>query len=904
MTTETLSRKDEILSEIEERLKEEKWTRAAIESYSVRNFIELDSTIRIAIDENFKDELKTLCKENLKHYQNSVVGLYIVGLLSLEESSVDDTHIPQIIKLFMDNKKYKIAEFLAEKILSYRESKFALKTLEVVYESYGNQDELFNIKRRLVLIDNRDASNAKYLGEYYEKEGDKDQAMFYYRLAMERYISQKSVKMIEELWNKVLRLYPEDSNMIISLARKIREVLGDERVADMLFTDFIKNAMKNEKYKDALKVLKVAVDLKSSDKVIRKAIEDCYRNIHASHSELEKYLKLSAIGQSWKPHKEAIRVFETHIAFDKGVFVVHKSWGVGQVQNIQNDKVTIDFEGKKGHEMSLEIALRALNVLDDDHLVLWKKVKKDQFRKLMFEDIQRALDIILKSMGGSATTTEVKAQLIPDVLTESEWTRWWTQVKAAIKGSKTVVMNPSKRNVIELRESEMSLAEEMVSRFKKTTNFENKVKFLISFKLSDGDINADYAGAVVNYFREIMNASSESNEKKIISFISLQYAGFKGQTADSFDASLVFGVKNLLELYRSLESELKPAFLQLIRSGVKDWDIKFADFIIHSTFNTFDRTMLNAMVEEKKTDAINSIYVSAMNSYQENPELFSSLSKYLLLDNSGLQKDIGIKDSEIVFRMLSLIDLLNSQIESKENVSRNKKVIDDIRSILFDNEQGMLASFIENSDESSAKSVLSILNSTMSMDTELKNQYVNQILAKYKNLKKTDKPSKIKIRHPFLVTAAAIAQKKVELDHLMTVDIPENSKAIGEAMEKGDLRENAEYKAALEKQDQLKAAGSKLESELTQARALDRSTVDTSIIDVGTRVTLKTQDGKTEEYQILGQWDVDFKKQVISYHSPLGKALLDKKLGDSIEFDFNGETKVFSVEKIVLADFE
>ncbi len=198
MADNVIKKKEDILLDIEEKLKEEKWTRAAIESYSVKNFIELDSYIRIAIDENFKDELKNLCRENLKHYQNSVVGLYLIGVLSLEESAVDDTHIPQIIKLFIDNKKYKIAEFLAEKILSYRENKFALKTLEMVYEGYGNQDELFNIKKRLVLIDNRDASNAKFLGEYYEKEGDKDQAMFYYRLAIERYISLKSVKMVEE----------------------------------------------------------------------------------------------------------------------------------------------------------------------------------------------------------------------------------------------------------------------------------------------------------------------------------------------------------------------------------------------------------------------------------------------------------------------------------------------------------------------------------------------------------------------------------------------------------------------------------------------------------------------------------------------------------------------------------
>ncbi len=903
MADTIIKKKEDILLDIEEKLKEEKWTRAAIESYSVKNFVELDSVIRMSIDENFKDELKNLCKENLKHYQNSVVGLYIIGVLSLEESSVDDTHIPQIIKLFMDNKKLKIAEFLAEKILSFRENKFALKTLETVYEDYGNQDELFNIKKRLVLIDSRDAGNAKYLGEFYEKEDDKDQAMFYYRLAMERYIKAKSVKMVEELWNKVIKLNPEDADLVIIMSRKIIDVLGEERTADMVFNDFIRQAIKNEKYREALKVLKVIIDFKQGEKQFRKAIEDCYRNIYKDHSQLEKYLKLSAIGQSWKPHKEAIRLFETHIAFDQGVYISHKSWGIGRVKEISNDKVIIDFEQKKNHEMSLEIALRALDILDQNNIIIWKKFKTEELIALLSEDPLKVIEIALRSNKGEVSTSEIKNYFVPDLMKESEWNKWWLQTKKLLEGNETIIQNPTKRNMIELRDNELSIVEEIISKFKKTTTFENKVKLFVDFVLRGGNVNSESSAALVNYFTEIIKASSESNDKQLVSLVALKYSNYEKYNDNDVDSSIIFEIKNLNDLYELIDSEIKKPFLQLLMKKLKDWDIKFADIIIHSSVTKLNRYMLNELEMFEKFDVINSIFVASMNSFHENPELFLWISKVLFEESSSNLKDkIGVKESEVMFRLLSLIDILNDEIDSKTNIARNKKIIQGIYDLIF--KKKMLSALIEHSDETTAKSVLSLLYSTLTLEDETRDEFVNQIISLFPSLKKIDKQEKIFIRHPFLVTKSSLETKKREMARIMSADIPENSRAIGEAMEKGDLRENAEYKAALEKQDQLKAAASKLETEINQAKVLEKNKVNKAIVDVGVKAIVKNQEGKLEEYQILGQWDVDFKRNIISYHSPLGKALLDRKIGDKIDFEYNGELKKFEIVNIEMADFD
>jgi transcription elongation factor GreA len=898
-----LKKKEDILLDIGEKLKEEKWTRASIESYSVRNFVDLDNVIRIAIDEKYQEELKELCKENLKHNTNSIVGLYMVGVLQLEESSVDDSYMPQIVKLFMDNRKNKIAEFLAEKMLSYRENKFALKTLEGIFEEQNNQDELFGIRKRLVLIDSRDAQNAKILGDHYEKEGDRDQAMFYYRLAMERFIKARSVKMVEELWNKIIKMYPDDYHLVIAMARKIREVLGDERVGDMVYNDFVRAAVKSEKFKDALKVLKVIIDFKPTDKVFRKAIEDCYREIYATHSELEKYLKISAIGQSWKPHKEAIRLFESHIAFDKGCFVSHKSWGIGVVKDIQNDKVTIDFEGKPNHEMALEIALRALNVLDGDNIVIWKKFKRDDLKKLAETSPLKVLEVILRSNNNECSTAEIKSTLVPDVFSESQWNKWWLITKKQMETSNSIVMSLTRRNIVELRDKEISIVDEIVSRFKKTTNFENKLKLLIDYRTRGGDVNAENATALPNYFLEILAASSESPEKKLVSGVALKYTGCIRYTDTMLDSSVIFAVKNLLELYDQLDIELKKDCLNILMHKIKDWEDKFSDFIQQTPVTRLHNFMLKELADYEKFEIIGNIFASAMNGFQENPELFLWSARVALEESDAAFRDrIGIRDSEIMLRLLSLVDLLNNDIDQKSNVGRSKKFLTVVYDLLWKKE--LLGDYLEIADESFSKSVVTILHSSLSVKEEAKAQWVATIVSRFPNLKKVDRQVKVKIRHQSLVTKDSFEKKKAELANVMNVEIPENSRAIGEAMEKGDLRENADYKAALERQDQLKAAASKLEKELNEVQVLNKAAVDTSSVDVGTKVVLKNDEGKNETYHILGQWDVDLKRHIISYHSPLGRALLDRKTGDTVMIELNGEEKTFEIVSIDLADFD
>jgi transcription elongation factor GreA len=149
------------------------------------------------------------------------------------------------------------------------------------------------------------------------------------------------------------------------------------------------------------------------------------------------------------------------------------------------------------------------------------------------------------------------------------------------------------------------------------------------------------------------------------------------------------------------------------------------------------------------------------------------------------------------------------------------------------------------------------------------------------------------------VTKETLEQMRAELQHMKGVERPAASKAIAEAREKGDLKENAEYDAAKEAQGLLEAKISRMESELATARILDATTIDTSKVSILTKVTITNKaTKKSVTYQIVSEKEADLKLQKISVTSPIGKGLLGKRVGDEAEIQAPNGKIVFQIDNI------
>jgi transcription elongation factor GreA len=150
-----------------------------------------------------------------------------------------------------------------------------------------------------------------------------------------------------------------------------------------------------------------------------------------------------------------------------------------------------------------------------------------------------------------------------------------------------------------------------------------------------------------------------------------------------------------------------------------------------------------------------------------------------------------------------------------------------------------------------------------------------------------------------VVSWESLEKRKNEYTELVQKKIPANSKEIAIARSYGDLRENHEYKAAKEMQKILMRRKVELEAQLVRARGTDFANAKTDAVGIGTRV--KVTDlvaNHPDTFTILGAWDSDPDQGVVSYLTPLAQALINKKVGEEVEFEMDGSKKRYRIDAI------
>ena len=151
-------------------------------------------------------------------------------------------------------------------------------------------------------------------------------------------------------------------------------------------------------------------------------------------------------------------------------------------------------------------------------------------------------------------------------------------------------------------------------------------------------------------------------------------------------------------------------------------------------------------------------------------------------------------------------------------------------------------------------------------------------------------------------TAEGLKRLREELDYMKSTERSSISNQIGEARDKGDLSENAEYDAAKEAQGMLEMKISKLEDALANARVLNEENIDLTKVGVLTKVKIKNStNGAIMTYSLVAEKEADIKQNKISVSSPIGKGLLGKKIGEIAEIEVPRGVMSFEILELATA---
>ncbi len=893
----------ELLQNVTALLNEEKWTRATLNSYSIANFKELDTTIEQARSEGLLEQVRELAAEHLKHTSNSIIALYLSGIIALSRELVDDSNLVMLISIFADNHKWNIVEYLSERILEYGENKFALRTLGECYAN-KNEDALkLEVWDRLVRVDYEEADIVRILGEKREEAADAVGAIDYYKKAIHRYVNKKQFNSVKEMWDKLVELAPDDIDFFFHIEKRVARAINGER-AGALLTTLLPACRKAGRWEISIEILKRILAYDAKNAAARKELIECYREKYKDHSQLEEYLKVSNLSQSWRGVHEAIADFEKHISFDSGNFVFHRSWGIGQIQSIKDDAFVIAFTNRPAHKMSLKMAIGALEVLAADHVwVLKRTMDPAALKAKVKEDPAWALRVIIRSFGNSADMKKIEAEL-SDVLTPGEWSRWSSEARALLKTDPSFGNVPDRIDVFTVREKPISFEEKSYNKFKAEKDFFERARTFHDLVQSRSvEPDSEWFSEMLAWFTGFLKGAGVATESTIASWLIVQkvigtFPFLNPGGLPQFEE--LFGrIEDLEGLFRRLQDpELRKEFLVAARRSVADWAGVFVRlFTMHP-----NRYVVDELAAAGKWQELSGLTGGVISHYKEQREAFVWIARNLASEK-WLEERCGVPREKILLSLVNLLDVTYRDIANKRDGTLNRRANRQIQEFLF--EEGRLLDYLMAVDEEAITRLYSLLEDIRDLDPSIKINIKHRIKERFPAFRFYGEPEAEKVSLGLLVTRASFEAKQRDLKHIIDVEIPENSREIGEAMSKGDLRENAEYKAALEKQEMLKTGASRMKEEVQQAQIFNENDVKTDRIGFGTRARLRNlRSGETEEYVILGPWESNPTRNVISYLSPLGAALWNHAIGEELAFTINQNEFHYVVERIERADLK
>ncbi|MDR1410941.1 MAG: transcription elongation factor GreA [Spirochaetaceae bacterium] len=888
-----------LLKSVQEMLNEEKWTRAALSNYSANQFKELDLILKEGQEEHSFDDLKKICDEHLGHTKNSIIALYISGMIALSRQIIDDAALVNLVTIFVDNHKWNIVKYLCERILDYGESKFALRTLAECYKNDNEEDAVFGIWERLVKVDYEEADIAKALAEHFEKLGNTGEAVDCYKKALHRYINKQLFTNVREIWAKLLEYCPEDIDFFLHVQKKIAKNISEDK-AVLLLQDVYASCKKRGDINTAINILKLILQYDERDSLARREITECFREKYAEHSQLDEYIRISNLAQNYRNVHEAILDFEKHIAFDKGNFVFHRTWGVGRIARIEGDEIVIDFAKKRAHSMSLKMAVNALQTLSKNHIWVLKATwKKEKLHERVKNEPGWALKTVIKSFGNSCDIKRIKAELVPSVLSAGEWTTWSTRARDVLKSDPSLGVVPENIDLYTVRDRPISIGEKLYNEFKAERNFFDRVQTLRSF-ISQKDLEPDseYFAEMFAYFSGYLRSLNQVNEQVAASYLLVKdLSGRYPHLASGLQMNFrqIFDhIEDVSQVFLSIkDSKLREEFLHHIKLFVPSWPDIYVKLFPYALNNS----IIVQLEKEGHEDKIVAMAQSCFDNYREYQYREAVVWIYKNLNKEAWFARTGVSLEKQLITLIHILDISYREIENHRETSDNRKINKQIYTVLF--KDRVLYSFIDSADYDTILRIFTFIEDVKDLDPADKMKLRSHIMDKHPDFKFFGDTEKTFVTRGLIVTALKYEEKQRQLTHIMEEEVPANSKEIAFALSLGDLRENAEYKAAKEKQDILNSTVAKLKDEIERAQIFDPNTVNIGRVSFGTIVALlNNSSNKAEEFTILGPWESDPDNRVISYLSPFGGAILNKKVGENFDFSMGDEKIAYTVQSI------
>ena len=602
----------------------------------------------------------------------------------------------------------------------------------------------------------------------------------------------------------------------------------------------------------------------------------------------EEFEKLALAGKIERNQVDRLVTLAT------GTFCHHKSWGYGRITTVDSvfARFVIDFQTKTGpktgHQMDMGFAADSLKPIGADHIIARKMADLNAVRQLAALHHLDLIKLVLQSFGGRATVEQIQEVLVPDVIAE-DWKKWWETARREMKKDGHFQVPLKKSESIIYQVEEVTLQQRLLKGLREAKGLKAKIAVvaeLLKFHedLSDRPAAAKEAIAVLN-----ADIASHQRTQAALALEAVfmrddlrEVTGLPPEEGKLHAQDIWSQAPRLKELLEQLPAgKHKRALHSFQVCNPEGWAAALLGILNHVNARTCGE-IAQVLIHHGKLDELKGALARQVSQHAASSELLLWLGK----ERSDTFADI--LGPEVFRAMLTAI----------ERDQFNEKKANRLRDFIMA-DQELIVDLLGAADLEVIKDVTRTLQLSASFDDMDRRSQLARIVKAYPTMQALVSGEMAKQETTYIVSWESLERRKAEYQELVQKKIPANSKDIAVARSYGDLRENHEYKAAKEMQKLLMRRKAELEQQLLRARGTDFANARTDIVSIGTRVKVTDLAANTgETYEILGAWDSDPGRGVISYLTPVAQSLLNHKVGEEVEFEHEGAKKRIRLDAI------
>ncbi|MBN1669418.1 MAG: GreA/GreB family elongation factor [Kiritimatiellae bacterium] len=592
------------------------------------------------------------------------------------------------------------------------------------------------------------------------------------------------------------------------------------------------------------------------------------------------------------------RVFLENVGFDKdlalaenlrrlrllfslapGMLCYEKTWGFGVVKDLDDfyQRVTVDFDGKPGHQMAFAYAAEVLQPIDEDHLLARKHRDPGALNALTGTEPGEVVKIALRSFG-PMNAVRLQELLVAHVVSEGEWKKFWDGARKALKGDPLVDMPAARSQPIRLLRQERLYDTAWFAALAEQRKPAAILKLAADLQSHAGpDTLSEEARGILSRQLDYVARAAWDKQPDVATRALLCARHFRvDPSVMDLDAYLarLFEADRLLEYAHSLPARwLKPFLDQLTEKDEARTTALLLELLPRMYIGLLNEAM-DYLIARQQGERCASVFRSLLVEEKESIEILYWLARHL---ERVEQWDVGVSVGQ-------LADLVLTSLERTHH-GEHLKARKQLQTVL--ERADWLSPAIGAMNATEQRQFMLRLKNTTAVPVADRQSLLARVVKLFPALHEAlktgavDVPESVRPQGRF-TSWRSYRERRLQYEKLINEDIPQNSREIAIARSYGDLSENHEYKAAKEMQGILLRRRGELEQSLAEVRGTDFAEFPATAAGPGTMVRIEGPAGETRLYAILGEWDSDQERGILSYKTRLAEQLEGHRPGDEV----------------------